>query len=68
MEQRVHKGKPAVFLSVLYAVRIHRSADVDFKVFWVVLSLYEFDVFPYPFKIKLLTLDLFGKFLPHLVL
>ena len=68
MEQRVHKGKSAVFLSVLYAVRIDRSADIDFKAFGVVLFLYEFDVFSHSFEIKFLTLNLFGKLLPHLVL
>ena len=68
MEQRVHKSKSAVFLSVLYAVRIDRSADIDFKVVGIVFFLYKFDVFPYPFEIKFLSLDLFWKFLSHFVL
>ena len=68
MKQRVHKGKSAVLLSVLNAVRIDRSVYAYFKAFGVVLFLYEFDVFPYSFQIQFLPLYLFGKLFSHLVL
>ena len=68
MKQRVHKRKPAVFLSVLHAVRINRSVYAYFKVFGIVMRLYKFDVFPYPFQIQFLPLNLFGKFLSYLIL
>ena len=68
MKQRVHKCKSAVFLSVLHAVRINRAVYVNLESVGVIMHLDKFDVFPYPFEIKFLTLDLFGKFLPHLVL
>ena len=68
MKQRVHKRKPAVFLSVLHAVRINRAVYVNLESVGVIMHLDKFDVFSYPFEIKFLTLNLFGEFLSHFVL
>ena len=68
MEQCVHKGESAVLFSVFHAFRINRSADVYLKRIGLIVRPDEFDVFPYPFKIQFLSLDLFGKLFADFIL